>query len=1344
MSGFMIPRRASGARSMEGAGSDARCWGKALARWLVAGVVAAACLPGHAAINTLTFKNSYDGTPGWDPDPGPGLDTGPDNRVVRTNDQFEYVVTFATDGGGDDDLTLVSTLPLGDVAPRVGERVVRWTNLPANCTGEGSGISADGLTLTCNVGNIQASGTQSVYFNATVLGSTPNGTALPAPSLSARSSATSSFSPTETPQALTVTAAPFYDVVIQMSHHGNPRAYGFMPGGGPAGEDGFFHRPLVGLVAKNPNGNGNKGVEQLDPAVPVHYDIDLSGYPDGVRLDNWHPTATGTFATGCGSPSKGGPHAASGGNFNMHFMVSDAGGDASTSPQVVPNGGVCTGAAQVGKGVNFDVTGIDTSLQRRPTTAGNSGVPVPPSEWWVSNKGLVLWTPLSDYPADTNIDHVISLGSVSGTSISGQPMTGDDPANNSASYELRTANTGTASKAFVDDLTPAEPTLRTHCDPTNIGDCRVNFMTAAQSVRGRVIYSNTGTETHHGVYVCEIIDRTAFDIGPNFAASWAWGNITPTPPAPTIRYGVKAGGPYFDSTDAAIDPYTGGPVGSSAYAQARCNDPTIRWFNTHAAAEENGGLVYVQAVVPEVKGGASGTLRVNGLILRSTWAATIEVQSPTPATRVARQPIPEGTILRNEADIGSPLPSLDGVSLRDHLQVVQLRTTARVTKAVADPADAQTAPQGVGSTITYRLQPRYSTYFPLVPGTVTVTDILPPHLAYQAGSATVGGVAQEPEVFLDTPAAGYTRLVWTLPNQMPYSGADGAAANLSPIEFRATIGLRAPDSTVLPNSVAVSGGATDYVADCAYDVASQSFGRCLKAASANLTVQTPPGFRVQKTTLTPQIEPGQNFGYRVSYASFGAAMPQRDVPEFIDILPFVGDGASNAANSFTGRTPASKFEPGAYQLIAVTPPANDPGMTVYYTQAAPASIHNDPRHPSNAIPAGSTRWCTAAQLGAAGCPASIGQSTAVRVKPGVTQLAASEVYSVDITLRSSATVAKRDDVFANSVGGRSPDPTSELAFVSARANAGVVVTGGGGSVAGLVFIDDNDDGVRDAGEAGLGGVLITLEGCVAGPDGALNTAAIPDSGALACAGDDVPVTRTLTTGADGLYRFDNLPSGLYRITQTQPADYRDGKRSVGSAGGTANAQGTVPSVITDIPLGANVSASGYDFAELRQSAVTVAKLADPASGTNVAAGQTITYTVRVTVADAATEHEVTLTDTLGAGLELVAGSLPAGGACTAAGQVVTCTLAADAAVGDHDFSYQATVAADTTAAVDNTVVPSGGGDPACNSADDCRTSHPVGAGAGGGVTPVPVNAPWALLLLSVLLGGLAHRSRRKR
>src|SRR5690606_26874917 len=104
--------------------------------------------------------------------------------------------------------------------------------------------------------------------------------------------------------------------------------------------------------------------------------------------------------------------------------------------------------------------------------------------------------------------------------------------------------------------------------------------------------------------------------------------------------------------------------------------------------------------------------------------------------------------------------------------------------------------------------------------------------------------------------------------------------------------------------------------------------------------------------------------------------------------------------------------------------------------------------------------------------------------------------------------------------------------------------------------------------------------------------------------------------------------------------------------------------------------------------VTVAKSADPASGTAVAVGQAITYTLTVEVDNAPLLSDVLVTDTLGTGLELGTVTAPAF-ACNDANPLA-CTLPNGTDVGTYTVTYTATVTAEATTSVQNTVVAEGG------------------------------------------------------
>ncbi|MBI1927242.1 carboxypeptidase regulatory-like domain-containing protein [Candidatus Poribacteria bacterium] len=110
------------------------------------------------------------------------------------------------------------------------------------------------------------------------------------------------------------------------------------------------------------------------------------------------------------------------------------------------------------------------------------------------------------------------------------------------------------------------------------------------------------------------------------------------------------------------------------------------------------------------------------------------------------------------------------------------------------------------------------------------------------------------------------------------------------------------------------------------------------------------------------------------------------------------------------------------------------------------------------------------------------------------------------------------------------------------------------SLAGYVYVDANNNGVKEFGEVPIPGATVTLTGT-----------------------DDLgnSVSLSTTTDASGFYSFTNLRPGTYVITETQPAGYLDGKDTIGTPGGT-----TGNDVFSNIVLGAGVNGVNNNFGEL--------------------------------------------------------------------------------------------------------------------------------------------------------------------
>ena len=110
------------------------------------------------------------------------------------------------------------------------------------------------------------------------------------------------------------------------------------------------------------------------------------------------------------------------------------------------------------------------------------------------------------------------------------------------------------------------------------------------------------------------------------------------------------------------------------------------------------------------------------------------------------------------------------------------------------------------------------------------------------------------------------------------------------------------------------------------------------------------------------------------------------------------------------------------------------------------------------------------------------------------------------------------------------------------------------SISGFVYVDANNNGIRDTGEAPIAGATLILKDQNGQPTGA-----------------------TATTNASGYYEFTGLHPGTYGVGEVQPAGYIDGLDTPGSAGGTAMNPGDM---ITGAVLIGGTTAVNYNFGEL--------------------------------------------------------------------------------------------------------------------------------------------------------------------
>ncbi len=115
------------------------------------------------------------------------------------------------------------------------------------------------------------------------------------------------------------------------------------------------------------------------------------------------------------------------------------------------------------------------------------------------------------------------------------------------------------------------------------------------------------------------------------------------------------------------------------------------------------------------------------------------------------------------------------------------------------------------------------------------------------------------------------------------------------------------------------------------------------------------------------------------------------------------------------------------------------------------------------------------------------------------------------------------------------------------------------SISGVVFVDVNQNGLFDANEPGIDGVVVKLLDQFGNP-----------------VLDDLGDAITAITNNGGFYLFEDLDPGIYQLLEMQPTGVNDGAEDLGSLGGTIVANDRMQLTL------AQTDAFDYAFAELGQ------------------------------------------------------------------------------------------------------------------------------------------------------------------
>ncbi|TLM70891.1 DUF11 domain-containing protein [Pseudarthrobacter sp. NamB4] len=743
------------------------------------------------------------------------------------------------------------------------------------------------------------------------------------------------------------------------------------------------------------------------------------------------------------------------------------------------------------------LTGINYSPASAPTE-DSTGARLPTDQVAVASGSI--WLRFNTTALNGAID--LSATAPAYTSTAGNTAQ-DDPSNNTSSKSW--VGPGIYSSALVRSYTGNGGT---NWDNTY----RVAPGTTVRQYLDTALQRNVARADNLPVGMCSALDTRYVSyagLGP-FTEGLSDKEFAP-PQGAVIAY-YTGNAPALDPTSSAYDPNAfncGGDTGWTTTAPANPVDVkavrlTISQGDIEAYSNlSNFTMNLLQTIKPETPAGTDVWSFFSGIMdfpTGSTWSN-------------------DTGCLQSTAGLRYPCTT----GFRDLLRVVT------ATPAIEKSADRSVVTAGVPATFTLAYSANGAGTIPKTVDSFQLIDTLPAGMTYVPGSAS-------PEPVVTTNGSGQQVLTWTI---------DDVATNQNhALTYQAVAGTSVAPGTTLENSAVASFG-----------------GVTTRPATAQVTTSTNGYTSIGKAADTPFIPNvnGDGVGegsWTVTLRSFDP-LPQT-FTDTIDILPYIGDGRGTSYS-------------GSYALTDVTAV---PGATVYYTDAAPATLSDDPKDASNGTPGNITgnkvNWSTTE-------PATV---TAVRVIGPALNPGAAQAFTVKVATNG----VQGGDVLVNRAQARAEH--TELVM---RTSAPITVANY---------------------------YSASLKKYVQGTDGQWHDANTVEDYPSYQVGDKVPYRLVIENTGQGTLtglkvQDDLFPEGSFTVNELAKGAKETHEFTVTLTGG-GNVVNTACGT-ADVPADSGVTPSiNCDQAGVLVTNYTVAKTSNPASGETVRPGDTVTYTIAVT------------------------------------------------------------------------------------------------------------------------------------